>query len=248
MKKLLILIALFFAVGAQAQNATELIKKSEELLRGAESSSSKIKMTIQRPKYSRELVISSWVKTEKYALIYLEAPVRDKGTVFLKKDKEIWNWVPSIERVIKLPPSMMMQSWMGSDFTNDDLVKSSSVINDYKQEVVGTETINEIECYKIQLIPNPEAPVVWGKVFIWIGTENYVQMKVEYFDEDDYLINTLSVLELGTFEGRTLPAKIELIPNDEPENKTTIDYLDFKFDIDIKEDFFTVQSMKRLRL
>ena len=113
---------------------------------------------------------------------------------------------------------------------------------------MGTETINEVECYKIQLTPNPDAPVVWGKVFIWIGTENYVQMKVEYFDEDDYLINTLSVLELGTFEGRTLPAKIELIPNDEPENKTTIDYLDFKFDIDIKEDFFTVQSMKRLRL
>lgn len=248
MKNLLIIFSLFFAAGLQAQNAAELIKKSEELLRGAESSSSRVKMTIQRPKYARELVISTWVKTEKYALIYLEAPARDKGTVFLKKDKEIWNWVPSIERVIKLPPSMMMQSWMGSDFTNDDLVQSSSLISDYEQEVVATETINDLECYKIQLTPKPDAPVVWGKVFIWIAAENYVQMKVEYFDEDDYLINTLQVMSLGEFEGRTLPATMQLIPNDEPENKTTIEYLDFKFDIDIKEDFFTVQNMKRLRL
>lgn len=211
------------------------------------TSRGEMKMKIIRPTWSREITMKSWTKGETLALILITNPARDKGTAFLKRNKEIWNWQPSIDRVIKLPPSMMMQSWMGSDFTNDDLVKESSVIKDYTHRLIGTEKIADRECYKVELNPKEDAAVVWGKVICWIDKKDFIEMKVECFDEDGYLVNTLYGKQIKLLGGKMLASVLEVIPADEPGHKTIIEYLRLEFDQSIDDSFFSQQNMKRVK-
>ena len=241
-----IIILLLTTLTLNAQTALEIIEKAEDNFRGA-SNIAEVKMTIERPKWTREMTMKSWTVGEEYALILVQGPVRDKGTAFLKKEKEMWNWVPNIEKVIKLPPSMMMQSWMGSDFTNDDLVQNSSIINDYTHEIIGEETVGEYVCYKLQLTPKPEAPVVWGKVVSWISKEGYLQLKTEFYDEDEYLINRMEASQVKEMDGRTIPTKMTITPVEDEGNRTTIEYLSMDFDVEIDPAIFSIQHMKRLR-
>ena len=230
-----------------AQSATEIIQTADERARGISSSRGEMKMTIVRPTWSREISIKSWSKGRDYSLMLITAPARDKGAAFLKRDKEIWNWQPSIDRAIKLPPSMMMQSWMGSDFTNDDLVRESSIVKDYEHKLLSHEDVDGYTCYKIELIPKPEAPVVWGKVISWIGKDDFLQLRTEFYDEDGYLVNTMLGKDIKTMGGRLLPSRIEMIPAEEEGKKTVIEQLDIAFDEPIKETFFSIQNMKRVR-
>ena len=175
------------------------------------------------------------------------APEKDKGTTFLKRKKEVWNWMPALERTIKLPPSMMSQSWMGTDFTNDDLVRESSVVDDYTQTITGDSTLLGRLCYKIQLIPKPEAAVVWGKVNIFIDKKDFLQMRSEFFDEDGELINIMSSAEIKMLGGRMLPSVFEMVPVDKPGNKTMIIYKSLIFDKPIDDSFFTTQNLKQVK-
>ncbi len=223
-----------------------IIQQSEDKLQG-ETSQGEMKMTIVRPTWTREMTLKTWSKGAEQSLILLTGPARDKGAAFLKREKEIWNWQPTIDRVIKLPPSMMMQSWMGSDFTNDDLVQQSSIITDYTHKHIGDEEIEGRNCYIFELIPTEDAAVVWGKVKLWIDKEELIQMKSEFFDEDEYLVNTILAKEVKTFDGKLLPAVLEIIPAEEEGHKTIIEQLSLKFDEKIDDSFFSVQNMKRVR-
>ncbi len=250
MKKLsIVLLALLIVQMAWPQQdltAKEIITKADEKLKGS-SSEGTIKMTIVRPSWSREMTMKMWSKGDDLSLIYVEAPARDKGTAFLKRGKEIWNWQPSIDRSIKLPPSMMMQSWMGSDFTNDDLVKQSSIVTDYNHKLLGKEKVEGRETYKVELIPKEDAAVVWGKILVWVDTQEFMQLKTEFYDEDDYLVNTMLGKDIKMLGGKLLPAIMEVIPEDEEGNKTIIEYLSLKFDQPINDNFFSVQNMKRVK-
>ncbi len=226
--------------------AKEILQKADAKVRG-KTSQAEIKMTIIRPKYTREVIMKSWSSTDEYSLILVTSPARDKGTAFLKRNKEMWNWQPTIDRVIKMPPSMMTQSWMGSDFTNDDLVRQSSIVEDYTHEILGAEQLEGYDCYKIQLIPKPEAPVVWGRIVIWISKNDYLQLKTEFYDEDDYLINTMQGKAVKNIGGKILPTLIEVIPAEEEAHKTLIEYISLEFDQPIKASFFSIQNMKRIR-
>lgn len=231
---------------SQAPDALAIIKQADAKLRG-ETSTGTMKMTIVRPSWSREVTMKSWSKGTDFSLILITSPARDRGTAFLKREKEIWNWQPTIDRTIKLPPSMMMQSWMGSDFTNDDLVRESSIVRDYTHNILGEETIGGYPCYKIELTPKENAPVVWGKVLVWIAKDEYMQMKSEFYDEDGYLINTMLGKQVKKLDGKLLPSIMEMIPAEEEGHKTIIEYLDLSFDKPIKESFFSIQNMKRAR-
>jgi len=231
---------------AQTPTAKEIISKSEENIRG-KYSQGEIKMTIVRPDWTRDIQMKSWSTGDEYSLILVTGPARDKGTAFLKREKEMWNWQPKIDRVIKMPPSMMSQSWMGSDFTNDDLARANSRVEDFVQSVEGAEVIEGRDCWILQLIPKDEAGVVWGKIKIWVDKKEYVQMKSEFFDEDDYLVNTMLAKQIGTLGGRTLPRSLEVIPADEEGHKTIVEYLSLNFDKPIKNSFYSQQNMKRVR-
>jgi len=142
---------------------------------------------------------------------------------------------------------MMMQSWMGSDFTNDDLVKESSIITDYDHKLLGSQKMEGRDCWKIELIAHDDAPVVWGKILLWVDKEESMQLRTEFYDEDDYLINTMIGSDIKQLGGRWLPAKLEIIPEEEEGHKTVLQYISLDFDVDIKESFFSMQNMKRVR-
>jgi outer membrane lipoprotein-sorting protein len=241
------LIILFpFLVNTFGQDATEIVKKADELMK-AKSSYSEITMKIAKPDWSREMGMKVWALEPDYSIIYITEPARDKGTVTLKRKTEVWNWLPSAQKVIKIPPSMMLQSWMGSDFTNDDLVKESSVIKDYTHKLIGEEKIDEMDCYKIELTPKPDAAVVWGKIIAWIAKDTYIEPKVEYYDENGFLIKRFIGSNVRKMDGRNIFTHWEMIPEDKPGNKTIMDYTKIQFNIKTDESFFSEQNMKRVR-
>ena len=228
------------------QDALDIIKKADEKSRG-QTSQGEMSMTIVRPKWSRTVTMKTWSKGTDYFMIYITAPQKDAGQVFLKRKTDMWNWVPSIERTIKIPPSMMMQSWMGSDFTNDDLVKESSIIKDYTHKLLGTETVREKECYKIELIPKPDAPVVWGKIIAWVTKDEYDLWKALYYDEDGYLVNTQNYFNIKKMDDRSIPTKIEIVPAEKKGQKTLLELNNMKFNKPIDDGFFSEQNMKKIR-
>ncbi|MFD2531667.1 outer membrane lipoprotein-sorting protein [Gracilimonas halophila] len=228
-----------------AQDATEIIQKMDEKMRG-ESLKAEVRMTIVRPDWQRTISMKSWSRGTDYSLILITAPARDDGTAFLKRGTEIWNWVPNVGRTIKMPPSMMMQSWMGSDFTNDDLVRESSAVTDYEHELVGEEIIEGYECYKIEMTPKPDAPVVWERVDVWVSKEEYLQLRSEFYDEFGDLINVMKGMNVREFDGRMIPSRMEMIPQDKEGHKTVMEYQSMKFNEGIPESFFSVQNMRRV--
>jgi len=241
------LVLLTFLISSvNAQDIKEIIRISDEKFRGT-SSEGEMTMIIQRPTWSREVSMKNWSLGTEYSLIYITAPAKEKGQVFLKRDKEMWNWVPSIERMIKIPPSMMMQSWMGSDFTNDDLVRESSIVEDYNHKLIGEEKIGAYDCYKAELIPLDDAPVVWGKVIMWVSKTDYYWLKAEYYDEDGNLVNTEVLSDIKQMDDRKIPTRMEMIPADEEGNKTIIIFNNIKFKVKLDESFFSQQNMKRIR-
>lgn len=231
---------------SQDSEATEIIRKADETRRG-DSGIASMTISIVRPSWSRDMSVKTWSRGSEYSLILITKPARDRGTVFLKRQKEIWNWLPSIERNIKLPPSMMMQSWMGSDFTNDDLIKESSIVEDYTHQIIGDSTILERDVYKIELIPKQEAAVVWGKIYAWICKNDFIELRTEMYDEDGYLINVVNFSEIRDLGGRILPAVMEFVPVDKQGHKTIITYHEVTYDIALPDNFFTQRNMKRVK-
>ncbi|RMF00240.1 MAG: outer membrane lipoprotein-sorting protein [Bacteroidetes bacterium] len=227
-------------------DARDIIERAENKLRG-KSSRAEMRMTIIRPDWTREVTMKTWGLGRDYSLTLITSPARDKGTAFLKRKNEIWNWQPTIDRTIKMPPSMMMQSWMGSDLTNDDLVRESSILEDYEHRLLGEEEQAGRQCWKIELRPKPDAAVVWGRILIWIDQEEYMQLRTEFYDEDGYLVNTMLGKSIKELDGQWLPSVLEIIPADKPGHKTILEYLSLEFDVGLTEDFFTIQQMKRLR-
>lgn len=250
LKSAIVLIAIALinssSVFSQDLTAKEIIIKADQKNRG-ESMKGTMSMTIVRPKWERKIVMKNWSKGDDNFMIYITEPAKEKGQVFLKVGKEMWNYVPTISRMIKIPPSMMMQSWMGSDFTNDDLVKQSSIVVDYNHNLIGDEILREQNCYVLELIPLPNAPVVWGKIKSWITKEGFNMWKNEYYDEDGFLVNIENSYNLKQMSDRVIPSKIEMIPADEEGKKTVLELMDMEYNIKIDDSFFSKQNMKKVR-
>lgn len=241
------LFMLAIPITMNGQNASELVKRADEKQRGEKSSYSEMTMKIIRSSWNRTLSFKSWNKGTEYSLVYITAPAREKGQSFLKIKREMWSWNPKIHRTIKLPPAMLSQGWMGSDFTNDDLLNQRSIVVDYTHTIVGEEKIDNHPCYKIELQPKPDAPVVWGKITMWISKEHTLILKAVYYDEELIPVKTELAHSLKKMSGRILPTVIELIPADEPENKTIVTLNSIKFNIPINNRFFSIQNLTRVR-
>jgi outer membrane lipoprotein-sorting protein len=253
MKKPALLILILFAFQAynflfsQQLTATEIVRKADEKFNGEKSGESTMVMTIVRPTWERSVEFKSWSMGRENSLTLITAPAKDKGQTFLKRGQEMWNWNPSINRLIKLPPSMMSQGWMGSDYTNDDILKESSLVNDYTHQIVGEELIAGRLCYKIKMVAKEGAAVVWGHQFRWIDKKDLLVLKTELYDEDGSLVRTEIGSEIKMMDGRVIPTMLELLPSDEKGNKTIVIIKDIRFNIPIEESFFSQQNMKRVR-
>jgi outer membrane lipoprotein-sorting protein len=228
-------------------NAKEIVREAEDQWRGEQSSINRMTMKIIRPTWERTIKMKNWIKGRDYALTLITAPASEKGQTFLKRGNEMWHWMPSIGRLIKLPPSMMSQGWMGSDYTNDDILKESSIVVDYNHTLAGEEEVNGSMCYKIRMIPKENAAVVWGKVITWISKEHFNQLKAEYYDEDGELVRTELLSEVKNVDNRMIPTHIEVIPEDEEGKKTVLELNEARFNRNITDGFFSQQNMKRVR-
>jgi outer membrane lipoprotein-sorting protein len=237
----------FYDARAQELSAKEIIRKADEKFNGEKTSISTMSMTIVRPTWERTVEFKNWTSGRDYALTLITAPARDKGQSFLKRENEMWNWNPTISRLIKLPPSMMSQGWMGSDYTNDDILRESSVVNDYTHSIVGEEEIEGRMCYKILMEAKEDAAVVWGHQVRWIDKKDFLFMKSELYDQDGYLVRTEMGKNVKTMDGRLIPTRIELVPADEEGNMTILEIKEIRFNEPISDSFFSQQNMKRVR-
>jgi outer membrane lipoprotein-sorting protein len=228
-----------------SQDAKEIVKRADDKMRG-KTSQAEMAIITTRPTWSREMGVKTWMKGTDFAMILIQSPAKDKGTVFLKRKKEVWNWLPTLERSIKLPPSMMSQSWMGTDFTNDDLVKESSVVEDYVHTLMGDTLIANRDCYVVQLIPKPEAAVVWGKIIVCIDKKDYLELHSRFYDEDGSLVNTMNAYDIKEMDGRLIPTRMEMIPEEKKNQKTEIIYKRITFNRPVDDVFFTMEKMKTL--
>lgn len=251
MIRLFIIIG-FSAIGfsnmfSQSVSATEIIRRADEKFNGEKSSMMVMTMTIIRPTWQRSVEFKNWSLGKEYALTLITAPAKDVGQTFLKRATEMWSWNPSISRLIKLPPSMMSQGWMGSDYTNDDILKESSVVNDYTHEFVGEETIDGRLCYKIKMVAKENAAIIWGHQIRWVDKKDFLVLKAELYDEDGVLVRSETGSDIKTMDGRVIQTKIELVPAEEPGNRTVVVIKDIKFNIPLQESYFSQQNMKMVR-
>jgi len=249
MKQLIITLLLLAGLQgsyAQGLSADEIIRKADEKNRGL-SSQGTMTMTVIRPDWTRTITMKAWSKFREYSLVLITAPAKDKGQVFLKIKTEMWNWVPSIDKTIKIPPSMMLQSWMGSDFTNDDLVKQSSIVVDYTHKILGREKVREMDCYKIEMIPLPDAAVVWGKVIMWVTVNGFDIWMAEYYDEDNKIVNISNNYDIRRMGDRDIPTRLEIVPQNKKGQKTVMHIDEMKFNLSIDEGFFSQQNMKKIK-
>lgn len=239
------LIAILFSDCLQAQTAKEIVQKADEKFRG---NTSQVELTIRtvRPGWTRSMDVKAWNKGTDYSMILIQSPAKEKGIAFLKHRKEVWNWMPSLERTIKLPPSMMSQSWMGTDFTNDDLVKESSIVNDYDHSFIGDTTIDNRNCYIIKMIPKPEAAVVWGQLIVCIDKKDFLELHTRFFDEEGKLINVMNAYDVKLMDNRLIPTRMEMIPMDKKNQKTEMIYRTVKYNRPIDDGFFTADNMKKV--
>ncbi|MEI7500007.1 MAG: outer membrane lipoprotein-sorting protein [Bacteroidota bacterium] len=247
MKKIL----LFFIINCTtilsfSQDATAIVKKADDLMQGV-TSQIEMEMTIVRPAWQRAISFKSWSKGNSLSITLITAPSKESGQSFLKLKNDMWSWNPTINRMIKLPPSMMSQGWMGSDYTNDDILKESSIVLDYTHKIIGSEALAGYECFKIRLDPKESAAVVWGKIILWISKTEYYELKAEYYDEDGNIVKIHNLSDVRFMYDRKIPTRFEIIPADKPTQKTVVRIISAKFNIPLQDSFFSQQQMKSLK-
>lgn len=232
-------------VAAQADDQAEveaLLKRSDDLYRG-QSSHAVLEMQVKTSRYERTMKMESWAQGEEKTLIRILEPAKDAGVSTLKVGDNLWNYLPKVDRTMKVPAGMMSGSWMGSHFSNDDLVQESRLSDDYTFQIQERPTGTEGR-WVIDLVPKPEAPVVWGKVTHTLGADE-MPVQTMYFDEKGNLVRTMTFEEVGEVGGRTVPKVMRLVPADESGEFTLIRYVELDFDAQVPDSTFSLQALKR---
>ncbi len=227
------------------EDAGKIVQASIDYYRG-KASTSTVDMTIHRPSWERVMTIKGWTRGQKDSLFTILAPAKDRGNATLKRGKEMWTFNPKVNRTIKIPPSMMSQSWMGSDFSNNDLAKSDSILEDYTHRLAGTDLHEGMKVYIIESIPHPEAPVVWGMQKLLIR-EDHILLAEEFYDEDLKLVKSLTSEDIQMLGGRLFPKIWKMQKAGMTDEYTLLNYHELSFDEDLPADIFTRSSLKNLR-
>ncbi len=237
-------LLLFFSVPASAITIEELTRHIDSLWRG-DTSHATMSMTVKTQRYARSMTMEAWSRGKDYSLVVIRAPIKDKGIATLKVKENIWNYLPKINRVTKVPSSMMSGSWMGSHFTNDDLVKESTMEDDYISSISFEGKRNGINIYELTSIPREDAAVVWGKIVMELEQKTLSPYRALYYDEEGILIRTMTFDRPRIIGKRTIPMRLTLQPEDKPEESTVIVYKDIVLDIPLADSFFSLQNLQR---
>jgi outer membrane lipoprotein-sorting protein len=233
------------ALSAGAPDADTILQRVYDNYRSASSQAS-VSMTVHRPEWERHLDMKTWTRGEEDALVRFVAPPKDAGNATLKLGRDTWVFNPKLNQVIKLPASMLGQSWMGSDFSYDDLSKSESIITQYTHRLLATEQIGANTVWTVEAIPKPGAPVVWGKVTLKIRDDDVVTEET-FFDQDQNPARRLQTDRIGTLGGRTYPVVMTMQPLDAPGQWTRIETGEARFDLPVPEYLFTLSNLQNPR-
>jgi len=228
------------------ESARDIMERVDRLLRG-DSSHGVASMEVVTEHWERTVTMELWSLGTDYSLIRVRTPAKEAGTATLMADDDIWNYLPKVDRTIKVPVSMMAGSWMGSHFTNDDLVKESQIVEDYDIKIAFDGERDGTAVWEFRLTPRDEAAVVWGHVEFQVRQRDTMPIWARYYDEDGGLARTMRYSEFRSSGGRTVPFVMEMYPEDKPGEHTTVRYQELEFDIGIDRSFFSLQNLKRLR-
>jgi outer membrane lipoprotein-sorting protein len=239
-----VLAAVTGDVAAPGVDARAIVDRVDRLLRG-DSSEGELTMSVVTRRWTRTLTMRVWSEGTDKALIKVTAPAKEAGTVTLKTGDEIWNYLPKIDRTIRVPTSMMMASWMGSHFTNDDLVKDSRLVRDYDIAVEFSGRRDGAEVWEFALTPRPDAAVVWGKIVLQVRQRDLMPTWARYYGEDGGQRRTMRFSDYRTMGGRLVPATTTVVPADKPDESTVITYQRLAFDVRLPPDTFTLGALKR---
>ena len=223
----------------------EIVKRIDELYR-SETSYADMEMQIATSHWKRTLTLKIWTKGMKNTFIWITSPKKEKGVATLRIGNEMWNYLPKTNKVMKIPPSMMMSSWMGSDFTNDDLVKESSMLNDYHYQLITPQDAHADFVY-IQFTPKEDSPIVWGKIVGAVRASDYLPVWQKFYDEKNRLMRVLNFKEIKQFGGKTIPSIMEMIPQNKEGHKTVVRFLNAEFDSPIDDKIFTRRNLRKRR-
>ena len=243
---LLLLAPAFCAAQQSSPEVKALLEKVDRLYR-SDRSKAEIEMEVVTPEWRRTLAMDFWTEGLDKTFIRISAPARDAGAATLRKGNEMWNYFPKINKVMKVPPSMMMGSWMGSDFTNDDLVKESTLINDYYGEFFTPEKPDPALLY-IRLRPRKETVSLWGAIELSINRDNLLPVREGYFDEKGRLQREMEFSDVGRLGGRTMPRVMKMTPLSKPGHVTSIRYKAAAFDAALPADTFTLRNLQRVQV
>lgn len=239
---LLLILGMTSATAAPKVDATKLIKRAEDQILG-KTFAGTITMKIQRPDSERDMKVKIWLDGRDKALVKIVEPEKDHGIGNLRLNLDLWQYLPKVERLIKIPASMMLQSWMGSDFTNDDLVRSSSTYRDYEHVFASYEKINGVNTAKIILTPKPNAPVVWGKLEMWIEPKQAVLMKQDFYSEGGELVKSMVGSKVKNFGSHRIASHVEM-KSIKKNTLTVLEYVEAVYDKKINETLFSQNNLK----
>jgi outer membrane lipoprotein-sorting protein len=226
------------------RDVKSILDAVDDMYRG-DSSYGRMRMELVTKRYTRALEMEAWSKGKNKSLIRILEPKRERGTTTLRDGREIWNYLPKVNRVVRLPSSMMSRAWMGSHLTNDDLVRESRMANDFECEISFDGARDGADIIEISCTPKPNAAVVWGRVVVEVEDETFLPRTTGYFDEDIELVRTITFDEVRSFGSRRLPSRMTVKPADKPSESTTVTYEELDFDKKVPDSLFSIRSLRR---
>jgi len=242
---ILLLFKIFFSTYAIASDLDpEIILNNVDDIYRSNASHGILTLAVTTSNWQRSLTLEQWSKGNNMHLIKVLKPKKEKDLATLRVDNNVWNYMPKVKRVVKIPSSMMSSSWMGSHFTNDDLVKQSRMVIDYNFSITYEGLRDGVDIVEISCIPKKNAAVVWGKVEVIVYRNDFIPLNIVYYDEDLKLSRTLKFSNIQVLGGKKIPLQMKMVPTDEPEESTTILWEKIEFDIVIKDDFFSLRKLQ----
>jgi outer membrane lipoprotein-sorting protein len=232
-------------VGADVPPTIDEVVEAVDRLFRSDSSYGDVEMTIVTPNWTRTLRMDIWTRGMDETFVRVTAPKKDAGTATLRVDTQMWNYFPKIDKVMKIPPSMMMGSWMGSDFTNDDIVKESSLIEDYVARFVDGGDAEDATV--IELVPKEETVTVWGRIVVTVRTSDLIPLRQDFYDENGNMMRRMVLSDVRTFDDRRIPSTLEVVPMNKEGRKTIVRYVTARFDQETEDDVFSLRNLRRSR-
>ena len=247
MKKVLLILGIIISISnshADILSAEKILDNVDDLYR-SNASHGILTLSVTTVNWQRTLTLEQWSKGEDKSLIKILKPKKEKGLATLRVDKNMWNYMPKVKRVVKIPSSMMSSSWMGSHFTNDDLVKQSRMAEDYTFSITFEGINDGKEIIEVTCLPNKEAAVVWGKGEVVVYADDYLPLRMIYYDEDLLLSRSLEFTNIEMMDGKIIPTMMSMIPTNEPGESTTVKWEEIQFDVAIDDEFFSLRKLQQ---